>query len=144
MLDAIRERPFLVAILAGTGAQLFKIIAFLVAEKRLKYRRFVQSDGAPNIHAAAFGALVVAVGKVSGFDSMMFAFAGVLTAIILVDTMNVKNATSRQKEAVLLILDRLRSRPPEPGDRTPKLSYTPVDVFSGLIVGIGFALLVYA
>jgi acid phosphatase family membrane protein YuiD len=143
VLDVIRDKPFLVAILAGTGAQLLKVIAFLIAEKRVNYRRFVQPGGAPNMHSATFGALMLAVALVDGFGSQTFALAAVLTAIILVDTMNVKNATSRQKEAVLLILDRVRQRQPRPEDRIPRRSYTPVDVFVGLAAGMAFAFLFY-
>lgn len=140
MLEAIGDKPFLVAIIAGAGAQLVKVAAFLIAERRVNYRRFVQTDGAPNLHSTAFAALATAVGKSVGFDSLAFGLAGCLTAIILVDTMNVKNATSRQKEAMLLILDRVRRRVPRPEDRTPQLSYTPWDVFSGVVLGVGVAL----
>jgi acid phosphatase family membrane protein YuiD len=141
VLEAIGEKPFLVAIIAGTIAQLFKVVAFLVAERHVNYRRFVQTDGAPNLHSTAFAALTTAVGKSAGFGSIAFGIALCLTAIILVDTMNVKNATSRQKQAMLLILDRVRQRAPRPEDRTPHLSYTPWDVFSGVVVGVGVALI---
>ena len=91
---------FLVAILAGACAQLLKVVSYLIIEKRVNYRRFVQTHGAPNMHATAFSALMVSVGLKDGFDSLPFSIAACLTAIILVDTMNVKNATSRQAEAV--------------------------------------------
>lgn len=141
MLDVIRDKPFLVAIIAGGSAQLLKAIAFIIAERRVDYRRLVQTDGAPNLHSAAFAALTMAVGRMAGFDSLVFGFAGCLTAIILVDTMNVKNATSRQKEAVLLIVDRLLNRQPQPDDRIPRLSYSPMDVIAGVVLGVLVALL---
>jgi acid phosphatase family membrane protein YuiD len=141
MIEALQAKPFLVAITAGACAQLLKVLSFIALEKKVNYRRFVQTDGAPNMHSAAFSALAAAVGMREGFDSLMFAFAVCVTAIILVDTMNVKNATSRQAEAVLLLLDRVRKKPyPNPDQK--RLSYTPMDVFSGVAMGIGIALLV--
>ncbi|MDH3217485.1 MAG: divergent PAP2 family protein [Candidatus Krumholzibacteria bacterium] len=142
MLETIRNQPFLVAILAGTTAQLLKVISFLMLEKRVNYRRFVQTDGSPNMHSAAFSALALAIGLRDGFGTMAFALAVCVMAIIVVDTMNVKNATSRQAEAILQIMDRLRKKTPARGARKAGLSYTPLDVFTGLVVGIAFALLV--
>ena len=145
-MDFIQSKPFLVAILAGACAQLLKVVSYLIIEKRVNYRRFVQTHGAPNMHATAFSALMVSVGLKDGFDSLPFSIAACLTAIILVDTMNVKNATSRQAEAVYAILDRLRKRPlanemaAGPG---PKPSYTPLDVFSGMVLGIIVAVLIF-
>lgn len=140
MLDVIRERPFLVAILAGACAQFIKVIGFVAVERRVNYRRLVQTDGAPNMHTTAFAALSVASGIKDGFDSLGFTLAVCLTAIIVVDTMNVKNATSRQAEAILLLMDRvLHRQAPSPRKR---LSYTPMDVFSGLVLGIAVALLI--
>jgi acid phosphatase family membrane protein YuiD len=140
MLEMIQDKPFLVAILAGACAQLIKVISFLLLEKKVNYRRFVQTDGAPNMHSTAFSALAIAVGIKEGFGSVEFALAVCITSIILVDTLNVKNATSRHAEAIFLLMDRLRHR--EPGPDKPGLSYTPLDVFTGLGFGIAFALVV--
>ncbi len=142
MVELLQSRPFLVAIAAGACAQFLKVRAFLALEKRVNYKRFVQADGAPNVHSAAFSALTVAIGMREGYDSLEFAFAVCLTAIILVDTMNVKNATSRQAEAVLLLLDRLRKKTNPNPDRK-RMSYTPMDVVSGIGVGIAVTLLVF-
>lgn len=141
MLDVVRGQPFLVAIIAGACAQLIKVVSFLVLEKKVNLRRFVQTDGSPNMHSAAFSGLAVAVGFYSGFGSLAFAFAVCVTAIIVVDTMNVKNATSRQAEAILLIMDRVRKRKPAAQKRNSQLSYTPMDVFTGMAVGIFVAML---
>ena len=142
MLNAIREMPFVVAILAGILAQAAKVVSFLIVEKRVDYRRFVETDGMPNMNSTTFSALSVAVGLTAGFDSVVFGLALCLTSIVLVDTMNVKNAQSRQAEAVALLLERLRGHRQGRGDRR-KYSYTPLDVFSGVIIGAVFALVVY-
>ena len=94
------------------------------------------------MHSAAFSALAVAVGVRAGFDSLAFAFAVCLTAVIVVDTMNVKNATSRQAEAILLVMDRVQKKKPPAQERNSRLSYTPMDVFTGMAVGVIVSLLV--
>lgn len=141
MLEAIRSQPFLVAIIAGACAQLLKVLSFLIIEKKVNYRRFVQTHGSPNMHSTGFAALTTAIGLNSGFGSLPFAFAVCLTAVIVVDTMNVKNATSRQAEAIIHIMNRVRRKPLETHHATSTRSYTPMDVFTGLVLGVVIALL---
>ena len=142
MAGALTNQPFLVAILAGILAQTIKVITFLILEKRVNYRRFVQTDGSPNMHSAAMSALTVAVGLRDGFGSIVFVLALCLTVVVCVDTMNVKSAASQQAEVIELIMERLRQRkksrlkPPK-----KKQSFTRVDVFTGVCIGIVFALL---
>lgn len=144
MAGTLIHHPFLVAILAGAAAQMIKVITFLILEKRVNFRRFVQTDGSPNMHTAAMSALSMAVGLRNGFDSVIFVLALCLTVVVCVDTMNVKNAASKQAEVMDLLLKRIRRRkksrlkPPKQGQ-----SYTRVDVFSGVAIGIVFALLVF-
>lgn len=142
MLDLIRDMPFVVAILAGFFAQIVKVVSFLVMEKRVDYRRFVETDGMPNMHGTTFSALTIAVGLTAGFGSVVFGLVLCLTSIVLVDTMNVKNAQSRQAEAVALLVERLRGRRSAAGERR-RNSYTPLDVLSGVVLGAVFALLFY-
>lgn len=142
MFDLIRDMPFVVAILAGFFAQIVKVVSFLVMEKRVDYRRFVETDGMPNMHGTTFSALTIAVGLTAGFGSVVFGLVLCLTSIVLVDTMNVKNAQSRQAEAVALLVERLRGRRSAAGERK-RNSYTPLDVFSGVVLGVVFALLFY-
>lgn len=140
MLDTIRQMPFIIAIAAGVIAQAVKVVSFLIVEKRVNYRRFVQADGAPNLHSTTFSALTIAIGRTAGFDSVVFGLALCMTSIILVDTMNVKNAASRQAEAVELLMSRLRGR----AVKTIRgNSYTPIDVFSGVVLGGIFCMIVY-
>lgn len=143
MPETLGEMPFVVALLAGLVGQTAKVISFLIVEKRVNYRRFVQTDGSPNTHTTTFSALSVAVGITDGFDSVVFALALCITSIVLVDTMNVRNAASRQAEAVGLLLKHFRGDRPKGAVGRAGYSYTPIDVFSGVLFGVLFAFSVY-
>jgi len=122
-------------------AQAIKVLSFLVLEKRINYRRFVQTDGTPNMHSAAFAALTLEVAIRDGFGSIPFALALCVTAMVSVDIWNVKRAASRHAELIELILDRIgRTERPEAARKA--LSYTPVDVLAGTALGCIVALLV--
>jgi hypothetical protein len=140
--ELFSAKPYLVAILAGATAQIIKVLSFLIVEKRVNYKRFVQPDGSPNMHCSAMSALTVYVGFMDGFGTMTFALSLCLTLMIVVDTLNVKQAHSQQQEVVLILLDRWQPKH-EAWVRSRKaLSYTRMDVLSGTALGIVLTLLV--
>lgn len=142
MTEILSSKPFLVAFLAAVTAQAIKVVSFIIVEKRVDYKRFVQPDGSPNMHSAAFSALTISVGLTEGFGSIEFALATCVTAMVTVDTWNVKGAASRQAEIAWLLLERMREKHGGLERSRKALSYTHLDVFSGTALGIVISLLV--
>lgn len=143
MTGFFAARPYLVAILAALVAQGVKVVSFIILEKRLDYKRLVQTDGTPNMHSAAFSSLTLYVGILKGFDSIEFSLALCITAIASVDIWNVKSAASRHAELIELILQRVGEQRGVSLEKSRKaLSYTPLDVLSGTALGVVVALLV--
>jgi acid phosphatase family membrane protein YuiD len=134
-------KPYLVALLAGATAQVVKVVSFLVVEKRVNYKRFVQADGSPNMHSATMSALALSVGFRDGFDSIVFTLSLCLAMMVMVDTWNVKQAHSKQQEVVLLLIDRWSSKYAAWARGRKALSYTPVDVLTGAALGAVISLL---
>jgi acid phosphatase family membrane protein YuiD len=133
----------MVPILAAVAAQAIKVVSFMILEKRVNYRRFVQTDGSPNMHSAAFAALTMYVGLLQGFGSIEFTLALCLTAMTSVDIWNVKQRAYYHAELIEMIIQRVSRRPSEAIARSRKaLSYTPVDVLAGTVLGVIVALMV--
>jgi hypothetical protein len=133
----------MVAILAAMAAQAIKVASFMIVEKRVNFRRFVETDGSPNMHSAAFASLTLYVGMLEGFQTVEFTLALCLTAMVSVDIWNVKNAASRHAELIDVILARLSEQRGVSFEKSRKaLSYTPIDVLSGTALGVMVALLV--
>lgn len=137
MLDGPLARPLIVGLVAGLAAQTFKLFSFLILEKRINFRRLAETDGAPNMHSAAFAGLSAAIAQNDGVGSIEFALAASLTALVTVDIWNVKHAASRQADVVDLIVRRIR--PDLAGAERRSLSYTVFDVLAGTGVGIALA-----
>ncbi len=137
-LDATLARPLVVGIVAGLAAQTFKLFSFLVLEKRINFRRLVETDGAPNMHSAAFAGLTTAIAQRNGLESLEFALAAGLTALVTVDIWNVKHAASRQADVVNSIVRRVKPDLLGGADRR-SLSYTVFDVLAGTGVGVALA-----
>ncbi len=140
LLETPLARPLVVGITAGLAAQAFKLISFLVLEKRINFRRLVETDGAPNMHSAAFAGLTTAIAQQDGLGSLEFALAASLTALVTVDIWNVKHAASRQADVVDSIARRIR--PDLAGAERRELSYTVFDVLAGTGVGVALAWLI--
>jgi acid phosphatase family membrane protein YuiD len=135
-------KPYLVALLAGVAAQLVKVVSFIVVEKKVNYRRFVQTDGSPNMHSATMSALALSVGFRDGFESIVFTLSLCLAIMVMVDTWNVKQAHSKQQEVVLLMIDKWGTRHAAWAASRKALSYTPLDVLTGAALGAVISLLV--
>jgi acid phosphatase family membrane protein YuiD len=141
-MESLLTKSFVVALIAGLVAQAIKVISFLIVEKRVNYKRFVQTGGTPNMHGATMSALSTHIGLVDGFSSLAFAVSICLTAMVVVDTYNVKGAHSRHQEFLVLILDRLSTKRGGLERSRKALTYTPVDVLTGAALGIVVTLLV--
>jgi acid phosphatase family membrane protein YuiD len=153
MFDVIRDKPFLIGILAGAVAQLIKVLTFLVLEKKVNYRRFVQSEGIPDMHVSAMSALTLAIGLKEGFGSPLFALPLSLSSLIFVNTVGVKKQASQQAEVVDLMLQRIMRK--KQGKRGSKadieryqriaegVRHAPVDVLTGMALGCVISLFVF-
>ncbi len=137
IFDTPIARPLVVGIVSGLAAQAFKLVSFLILEKRINFRRLAETDGAPNMHSAAFAGLTTAIAQSDGLKSMEFALAAGLTTLVTVDIWNVKHAASRQADVVDSIVRRLR--PDLALAERRSLSYTVFDVLAGTSVGVALA-----
>lgn len=137
LFDAPIARPLVVGVVAGLAAQTLKLFSFLILEKRINFRRLVETDGAPNMHSAAFAGLTTAIAQSDGLATLEFALAASLTTLITVDIWNVKHAASRQADVVDSIVRRIR--PELAGAERRSLSYTVFDVLAGTGVGVALA-----
>jgi uncharacterized protein len=139
MVELNLARPLLVGILGGLIAQGMKVVSFLLLEKRINFRRLLETDGAPNMHSAAFAALTVAIGGSEGFGSLEFGVVACLTSLVTVDMWNVKKAASHQAQMVDFIVPKLRPGAVR-GGRRP-LSYSVLNVLTGTVIGVATALI---
>jgi acid phosphatase family membrane protein YuiD len=138
--DFFISRPILLGLTAGISAQAVKVLSFLLLEKRINFRRFAQTDGAPNMHSAAFTALTVGIAQHAGTGSLEFAVVGCFTGLVTVDMWNVKRAASSQAEVVDILTSRVRPQGPVPTRRP--LSYSVIDVLSGTVLGVSLGFII--
>ena len=139
-------------------AQFIKTVVHAVKMKSFNPERIVGAGGMPSSHSALVVSMVIVTGKVCGYDSPMFALAGILAGVVIYDAMSVRyNAGLHAKE-----LNKMRRVIDELDDEITQLSgaddddieelseqkelkeflgHTPIEVIAGAMLGSIIALI---
>ena len=143
------------AIIAWLIAQVMKTTVTLIKLKRFEPERLVGAGGMPSAHSATVCALTIAISRVEGVSSPLFAIAFYFH-IVMYDAMGVRRAAGEHAKAI----NEMRRMPPfnqeegetegeqsEPLDEEEKelkeyLGHTPLEVLAGALLGILVAMIV--
>ena len=132
-------------VLAWLLAQAIKVLLGIVMERRFDFRWFVGTGGMPSSHTAGVTALAGSIGLYHGFDSPYFAIALLFTIVVLFDAQGVRRAAGKQAEILNKILDDIYWKKKIQEDRLRELiGHTPVEVLTGMSLGIFMSLLCYS
>ncbi len=130
------NKVFAITIVTWAVAQFIKVILGVIQERRFNFRWFIGTGGMPSSHAAGVAALATACGLQEGFDSVLFAVAGVFALVTMFDAQSVRRATGQQAEILNQIMDDIYWRGKIEGDRLIELiGHSPFQVFVGMVVG---------
>lgn len=122
-------------------AQLIKMLASLIRDRRLDFRYLVSSGGMPSAHSAVVSALAMAIGRRAGFESPIFALAVWFAAIVMYDAAGVRRAVGAQAGILNRMLDDLVVSHNFNEKRLVELiGHTPVQVIAGAALGIAVGL----
>ena len=136
--------PFFHAISSGFLVQLSKVLTYLVREKKINFRRFVETGGMPSSHAASVSALSTCVGLREGVGSVLFGVVVYFSLIVMYDAAGLRRAAGRQASLLNRILHEHIQLPGPPHERLRELlGHTPIEVLVGAIIGILFSLAIY-
>ena len=134
--------PFL---LTGIGswfvAQVLKTVVHCIIYKKLDFQRLVGDGGMPSGHSATVSSLATICGLSFGFGSVEFAISAILAIIVCHDATGVRRETGKHAEVLNELLKSLETG--EPVDLKELVGHTPVQVFAGILIGIGNACLMY-
>lgn len=133
----IRDYKFLIIpIIAWATVQIFKFLADAVKNKKINFRRLVETGGMPSSHSATVTSLMTAIGIAEGLASPLFAVSFVFSIIVMYDAAGVRRAAGKQAS----ILNQLINSNQVHVDTNVKLKellgHTPVQVFVGAAYGV--------
>ena len=146
--ELLQNEVLICSLVSWFIAQVLKIPTYLLVEKELNWRRFFGSGGMPSSHTSFVVALTLMTGFDAGFQSVAFAIAFTLAAIVMYDAMGVRHETGEQAK----VLNRMFTEWMDQGFEQFQLphgkklkemvGHTPIEVVTGAALGIvlGFAM----
>ena len=130
-------------VFCGLAAQLFKLVLYSVARRRLVISVMGQSTGLPSLHAATLGCLVVLLLISEGWSATTTGIALVLAGVVIHDSIRLKGMAEEQRRLVYQLVDSV----PNAGgiryrvsDYLDPRAHTPAHALLGLVFGVLFAL----
>ena len=136
--------PLFHALACGFLVQLCKVLTYLVREKKINVRRFVEMGGMPSSHAASVSALSTCVGLREGVDSILFNVVVYFSLIVMYDATGLRRAAGRQATLLNRILYEHVQLPGPPHERLRELlGHTPIEVLVGALIGVLFSFALY-
>ena len=137
---------FTTALGAWFLAQVLKLIIHTIIYKKFDIKRFVGDGGMPSGHSATVASLATICGLLNGCASFEFAISTVLAIIVCHDAMGVRRETGKQ---AVLLNDIVEAFNVFAEEKLPEVKlkefvgHTPIQVFSGIILGIVTAIVTY-
>lgn len=122
-------------------AQVLKTIIHGAVYKKLEFQRLYGDGGMPSGHSATVSSLATMCGLCFGFGSVEFAISAIVAVIVCHDAMGVRRETGRQAEVLNKLLRYFESV--READLKELIGHTPLQVWAGILIGIGNALLIY-
>lgn len=125
-------------------AQGLKVVTSLIVEKRLNFRRFLDTGSMPSSHSSSVTALATAIGMKEGISSTAFVIAAVLASVVMFDATGVRRAAGKQASVLNKIVDNIQHKDGIrliEGNLKELLGHTPLEVIAGAILGIVIALI---
>ena len=148
MFEALLRNQLLwTALAASTSAQIIKVLLILIFERKWQPLRVLETGGMPSSHTASVAALSTACGLEFGFDSPFFALSAIFGMIVMYDATGIRRASGMQAELLNDLVAELRQLLTEgfaPKPLKELLGHTYLEVFVGLLLGIGVATASYA
>lgn len=118
------------------SVQVFKLVSDAVINRKINFKRFVETGGMPSSHSAVVTSLMTAVGLSEGFDSPIFAVAFVFSFIVMYDAAGVRLAAGKQARILNQIINSNQVKVDTNEKLKELLGHTPIQVFVGAIYGI--------
>ncbi len=124
-------------------AQSIKLIIDKIRYKKIDFTRIVGAGGMPSSHSAFVTSLATAIGFQEGLNSIEFALAFSLAAVVMYDAAGVRRSAGKQATVLNKIIEDLYSKEHTVKKERLKelIGHSPVEVFAGAVLGILVAII---
>jgi acid phosphatase family membrane protein YuiD len=140
--DLAANRVLLAGFVAWTLAQLIKLPLNYALRREWDWSLLIAAGGMPSSHSALVTGVSIAVGLQEGWDSPLFAIAGIVAMIVIYDATGVRRHAGDHARVLNLMIDELLTgHPLAEKELKEVLGHTPREVIGGILLGILMAYL---
>jgi acid phosphatase family membrane protein YuiD len=124
--------------LSWFAAQFLKVLVYWRINRVFNIRRLFSNGGMPSAHTAFVVSLTVMVALQEGLDSVSFALAAAMTAVVITDAVGVRYHTGKQSTVINKILHRMlvEGEPLTDENLQELVGHTPTEAFFGAVIGL--------
>jgi acid phosphatase family membrane protein YuiD len=142
----VANRALMCAISAWFVAQVLKTVVFAVLERRVNWRKLVDTGGLPSAHSALVVGLTAGIGLNDGWHTTAFAISLVFALVVMYDAIGIRQEAGKHADLLneLLRIAVIRDVYQQQQELKELLGHTPLEVFAGALIGVMMALFVSA
>lgn len=140
----VGNKIFDIVFVALFSAQALKVILSLFTEKRLNFRKFLDTGSMPSSHTSSVVSLTTAIGVKEGLQSPIFALSVVFAVVVMYDATGVRRAAGKQASVLNKIVSNIKKREGYTiieENLKEFLGHTPLEVLGGAALGVAVALI---
>ncbi|MGH2521316.1 MAG: divergent PAP2 family protein [Anaerolineales bacterium] len=143
LADLWANKILVAAVAPWALAQIIKVPLEYLLRRRWDWGLLLSSGGMPSSHSALVTGAATAIGLQLGFDSPLFAMAGVFAMIVIYDAIGVRRQAGDHARVLNLMIDELLTgHPLAEKELKEVLGHTPREVIGGIALGVGTAYLI--
>ncbi|MFO7624588.1 MAG: divergent PAP2 family protein [Anaerolineales bacterium] len=137
--------PVLIAALVAWGlAQIIKVPLEYLRFKAWDWALLLRAGGMPSSHSALVAACAHSTGLFYGFDTPIFALAGVIAMVVIYDATGIRRQAGKHAEIInTMIRDLAHGHPLREEQLREVLGHTPLEALGGTIFGLVIAQLLW-
>ena len=136
------NKIFDIVVVALIISQTLKVIISLFTDKRLNFRKFLDTGSMPSSHTASVVSLTTAIGIFQGVDSVIFALSTVFAIVVMYDASGVRRAAGKQATVLNKIVENIRKKEGHTileENLKELIGHTPLEVIAGAALGVAVA-----
>jgi len=144
LCSLIHNNVLIAALLSWTIGQFLKAPLDYVLNKRWNWGIILSPGGMPSSHSALVTSVTLAIGLQEGFDTPLFALSFAISMVVIYDAAGVRRQAGIHAERINEMMKSFFKGSGIPDKELMEvLGHTPVEVITGVILGIIISIVLY-
>jgi acid phosphatase family membrane protein YuiD len=144
LIEVINNQVLITGLIAWGLAQLIKVPLNYFTKRYWDWALLLRAGGMPSSHSALVTGIAHSVGLHLGFDTPLYALSVAFALVVIYDATGIRRQAGKHAEAINEIVRKLASgQPVQQENLLEVLGHTPLEAFTGMVLGLFVAQLAW-